>query len=203
LIDNTGRVKASRALNLNASLRAETRTRAEEGGLRVLQRLEVPPGRYQVRVAVNQPGSATGSVVHDIDVPDFAVTLGVSSVLLTSRTAAAAATIVPDPDLRTAMPAPPGAVRTFGTDDVVTVLAEVYDNRQTPGDLLTNVTITTPNGDVVRRVPAMKASDSDTRYTASIPMEGLAPGKYVLVMDTRAAENAPPVVAPPVPFTVK
>lgn len=203
MIDNTGRVKASRALNLSASLRAETRTRAEESGLRVLQRLEVPPGRYQVRVAANQPGSATGSVVHDIDVPDFGVTLGVSSVLLTSRAAAAAATVVPDADLRTGLPAPPGAVRTFSADDVVTALAEVYDNRQTPGALITTVTVTRPGGDVVRRVPAMKASDSDTRYTASIPMEGLAPGKYVLVLDTRAAENASPVIAPPVPFTVK
>jgi len=196
-------VRASRALNINASLRPETRTRAEEGGLRILQRLEVPPGRYQIRVAANQPGSATGSVVHDIDVPDFGVTLGISGVILTSRTAAAAATVIPDADLRTALPAPPGAIRTFTTDDVVTALAEVYDNRQTPGELITRVAITTPAGDVVRRVTAMKESDSDTRYTASIPMEGIAPGKYVLVMDTRAAENAPPVLAPPVPFSVK
>src|SRR3954471_11234416 len=203
MIDATGKGGASRALNLNANLRAETRTRAEEGGLRVLQRLEVPPGRYQIRVAANQPGSATGSVVHDIDVPDFGVTLGISGVLLTSRTAAAAATVVPDADLRTALPAPPGAIRTFTADDVVTVMAEVYDNRQTPGSLLTNVTVTTPNGDVVKRIEAVKESDSDTRYTATIPMQGIAPGKYVLVMDARAAENAPPVVAPPVPFTVK
>jgi hypothetical protein len=82
-------------------------------------------------------------------------------------------------------------------------MAEVYDNRQTPGSLLTNVTITTPGGDVVRRIEAMKEPDSDTRYTATIPIQGIAPGKYVLVMDTRAAENAPPVLAPPVPFTVK
>jgi VWFA-related protein len=202
LIDNLGRVRASRALNLNASLRPENRTRAEEGGLRVLQRLDVPPGRYQLRVAANQPGSATGSVIHDIDVPDFAVTLGVSSVVLTSRAAAAAATILPDSDFRTALPAPPGAIRTFAQDDVVTALAEVYDNRDTPGDLLVNVTITTSSGDVVRRVQAMK-SDTGPQYTASIPMEGLAPGNYVLVMDARAAENAQPVIAPPVPFTVK
>jgi hypothetical protein len=203
LIDNLGRVRASRALNLNASLRPENRTRAEEGGLRVLQRLDVPPGRYQLRVAANQPGSATGSVVHDIDVPDFAVTLGVSSVVLTSREAAAAATILPDGDLRTALPAPPGAIRTFAQDDVVTALAEVYDNRDAPGDLLANVTVTTSSGDVVRRVQAMKASDTGPQYTASIPMEGLAPGNYVLVMDARAAENAQPVIAPPLPFTVK
>jgi hypothetical protein len=203
LIDNVGKVRASRALNINASLRPETRTRAEEGGLRVLQRLDVPPGRYQIRVAANQPGSATGSVVYDIDVPDFAVTLGVSSVVLTSRAAAAAATVIPDPDLRTALPDPPGATRVFARDDVVTVLAEVYDNRDTPGRLLTNVTVSTPSGDVVRRVPAVKQADDQPRYTAALPMEGLAPGRYVLVMDARAAENAPPVIAPPVPFTVK
>jgi len=155
------------------------------------------------QVGANQPGSATGSVVYDIDVPDFAVTLGVSSIVLTSRAAAAAATVVPDAELRTALPDPPGAARAFAQDDVMTVLAEIYDNRDTPGRLLANVTVSTPAGDVVRRVPAVRQSDDQPRYTASLPMEGLAPGKYVLVMDARAAENAPPVIAPPVPFTVK
>ena len=203
MVDNTGRLRASRALNLNANLRAETRTRAEEGGLRVLQRFDLPPGRYQIRVAANQPGSATGSVVHDLDVPDFSTTLGVSSVLLTSRAAAAAATIVSDADLRTALPAAPGATRTFGADDVVTVFAEVYDNRPAPGALLVNATVTTPAGDVIRKVPAVRQSDDAPRYAASLPVEGIAPGKYVLVVDARPAENAPPVLAPPVPFTVR
>src|SRR4051812_18458549 len=203
MIDATGKVRASRALNLNANLRAETRTRAEEGGLRVLQRLEVPPGRYQIRVAANQPGSATGSVVHDIDVPDFSTTLGISGIVLTSHSAAAAATVVGDPDLRTALPDAPGAARTFTAGDVVTLVAEVYDNRETPGSLLVNVTITTAAGDVVRKVPAVKQSGDGPRYGASLPIEGMAPGKYVLIMDARAADNAPPVVAPPVPFAVK
>jgi VWFA-related protein len=202
-VDNTGKLRASRSLNLSANLRAETRTRAEEGGLRVLQRFDLPPGRYQVRVAANQPGSATGSVVYDFDVPDFSTTLGVSSVVLTSRATAAAATVVSDPDLREALPAPPGALRTFAADDVVTVLAEAYDNRPTPGSLLVNVTVTTPNGDVIRKVPAINTAGSSTRYSASIPMAGVAPGKYVFIVDVKAAENAPPVVAPPVPFTVK
>ena len=201
LIDNNGRVKASRALNLNASLRAETRTRAEENGLRVLQRLDVPPGRYQIRVAANQPGAATGSVVHDIDVPDFAVTLGMSSIVLTSRDLAKAATVVTDTELGAAMPAQPGAARVFATDDVVTALAEVYDNRDNPGSLLVNATITTPAGDVVRKVPARQGDGP--RYSVALPMEGIAPGKYVLIMDARAQENAPPVIAPPVPFAVK
>jgi hypothetical protein len=203
LVDNTGRLRGSRSLNLNANLRPETRTRAEEGGLRVLQRFDVPPGRYQIRVAADQPGSAIGSVVHDLDVPDFSATLGVSSVVITSRAAASAATIISDPELRTVLPDAPGAARTFGGDDVMTVMAEAYDNRPAPGALLVNVTVTTPAGDVVRKVPAVRVSGDAPRYTASLPIEGLAPGRYVLVVDARAAENAPAVLAPPVPFSVK
>ena len=203
LIDNLGKVRASRNLNMNASLRPESRTRAEEGGLRVLQRLEVPPGRYQIRVAATQPGSSTGSVVHDIDVPDFSATLGVSGIVLTSRAIAGAATVVSDPDLRTALPNPPGALRSFATSDVLTAMAEVYDNRQTPGSLLVTVTVTTPAGDVVRKVPAEREAGDEPRYSASLPLDGLTPGPYVLVMDARAVQNAPPVIAPPVPFSVK
>jgi hypothetical protein len=88
-VDSNGKIRASRALNLSANLRPETRTRAEEGGVRVLQRFDLPPGRYQVKVAANQPGSATGSVFYDLDVPDFSTTLGVSSLVVTSRAAAA------------------------------------------------------------------------------------------------------------------
>jgi VWFA-related protein len=203
IVDNTGRLRASRTLNLSANLRADTRTRAEEGGLRVMQRFDLPAGRYQVRVAANQPGSATGSVLYDLDVPDFSATLGVSSILVTSRAIAAAATIVADPELRDAMPAPPGATRVFTRDDVVTVMAEAYDNRPAPGSLLVNVAVTTPNGDVVRQVQAMRQAGDAPRYSAAIPMEGIAPGQYALIVDARAVENAPPVIAPPVPITVK
>lgn len=202
MFDNVGKLTASKTINLKANLRPESRTRAETGGLRVLQRLDVPPGRYQIRVAANQPGSATGSVVHDIDVPDFSTTLAVSGIVLTSHAAAAAATVVADDALRTALPDPPGALRSFTGDDVVTLMAEVYDNRPSPGSLLVNVTITTPAGDVIRKVPAVQEAASQTRYTATLPMEGLAAGQYVLIVDARAAENAPPVLAPPVPFTV-
>jgi hypothetical protein len=66
-----------------------------------------------------------------------------------------------------------------------------------------NVTVTTAAGDVIRKVPAVKQSGDGPRYGASLPIDGIAPGKYVLIMDARAAENAPPVIAPPVPFTVK
>ncbi|HTM03999.1 MAG TPA: VWA domain-containing protein [Vicinamibacterales bacterium] len=204
MIDNQGKVRASRTLNISANLRADTRTRAEDGGLRVLQRLDVPPGRYQIRIAAFQPGSATGSVVYDVDVPNFSTTIGVSSVVLTSRAISEGATIVADADLRGDLPAPPGALRTFAKDDQLTVLTEVYDNRQTPGELLVNASVTTPDGDVVKKVPLTPISGSDRpRYIATVPLDGYAPGKYVLIVDARAQANAQAVLAPPVPFSVK
>ena len=40
--------------------------------MRTLSRLQIPPGRYQLRVAANDLATnAVGSVLYDLDVPDF------------------------------------------------------------------------------------------------------------------------------------
>ena len=50
---------------------------------------------------------------------------------------------------------------------------------------------------------AFQAATPGTGWVAPMVRTASAPGKYVLVVDARALENAPPVLAPPVPFTVK
>jgi hypothetical protein len=58
--------------------------RASAGGLRVVSEFGLPPGRYQVRVA-SAGAARTGSVVYDLDVPDFrSGALTMSGVALTS-----------------------------------------------------------------------------------------------------------------------
>ena len=57
------------------------------------QFINLRPGRYQIRGAVRDGLAKQGSVWYDIDVPDFAVTLGVSSVVLTSRASAGPVTV--------------------------------------------------------------------------------------------------------------
>jgi hypothetical protein len=67
-------------------------TRASEHGMRFVSVFEVPPGRYQVRVA-GESGSGTGGVVYDLDVPDFdRQPLALSGVALTTSRAALAPT---------------------------------------------------------------------------------------------------------------
>ena len=46
------------------------RERVRGRGLRVVSQLDLPEGRYQIRVA-SASGGSSGSVVYDLEVPDF------------------------------------------------------------------------------------------------------------------------------------
>ena len=54
-------------------MKPDTAERVPAGGFRVIQSLDLPPGRYQLRVRRVRPtrGKA-GSVMFDLEVPDFA-----------------------------------------------------------------------------------------------------------------------------------
>ncbi len=61
--------------------------RVKASGLSLLSQLELPKGRHQVRVA-SASGNRSGSVVHDVEVPDFRdEDLTMSGVVLTSTAA--------------------------------------------------------------------------------------------------------------------
>ena len=78
---------------MTLNLRPETKAIVEQTGLRALSRVELPPGRYQLRVAANELSSkAVGTVLYDLDVPDFTkAPLTMSGVALTSAVGVAAA----------------------------------------------------------------------------------------------------------------
>ena len=50
-VDVKGKMKASSHDTLTLNLRPETKTRVEQNGIRMLSRMNVPPGHYQLRVA--------------------------------------------------------------------------------------------------------------------------------------------------------
>ena len=57
---------------LDLTLRPETYERVKQHGLRANPRVELPPGRYQLRVGVREGGAGEmGTVFYDLDVPDF------------------------------------------------------------------------------------------------------------------------------------
>lgn len=193
-VDDRGEVRDAGRDELNLRLRPQTHAHVLRTGLRVLRRLEVPPGRYQLRIGVRESNGGTlGTVLHDLDVPDFGrAPLSMSHVLVTSAHASHTPTPNPDPQLKDVLPASPAAVREFPAGDVLTAFAEVYDTIvRTPHRVSIGASVIADNGTTVfqradeRSSGELKGRGGGYGHTATIPLAGLAPGRYVLRMEAR------------------
>jgi VWFA-related protein len=193
-VDERGEIRDGGRDLLNLRLRPETHALVSRSGTRILRRLEVPPGRYQVRVGVRDGGSgAVGSVLSDLDVPDFSkAALSMSGLLLTSASANRIPTANPDPDFSKVMPGPPVTLREFPQNDVLAVFAEVYDNlTKTPHRVSIKTTVLSDTGTVVfaaegeRRNDELKGASGGYGHSTTIPLKGFAPGRYVLRVEAR------------------
>jgi VWFA-related protein len=77
-------------------LDGDTYQHVRDTGLRLVSQFELPPGRFQLRVA-SANGDRHGGVVYDLEVPDFGKgPLTLSGVTLTSRSAADVLTLRPE-----------------------------------------------------------------------------------------------------------
>jgi hypothetical protein len=177
------------------NLRPETKAVVEETGIRTLSRLQMPPGRYQLRVATNDVGPATiGSVLYDLDVPDFTkAPLTMSGIVMTSPTGSRVPTVRPDEELKQLMPAPPIGSRIFPANDELAVFVEIYDNLgSSPHKVDITTTVTADDGKVVFKAEdARDSSDLQGKsggygYGARVPLTGFAPGLYVLKVQGRS-----------------
>jgi VWFA-related protein len=214
-IDTNGKTKAGNtdAITMNG-LRPETKARIEATGIRLLNRLDLPPGRYQLRVAAHDAnGGNVGSVLYDLEVPDFAKTpFSISGVVMTSASSSAIPTAHPDEQLKTVLPGPPAAARSFPQSDEVTLFAEVYDNAgATPHKVDITTTVTTDEGRVLIKTDETREStdlggkSGGYGYTTRLPLKDLTPGNYVLTVSAKSRLGSTPpaerqlrlVVTPP------
>ena len=133
-VDAKGDEHGLRTDRLTMNFEAAMRTRAEQSGVRVLERMDLPPGRYRLHVAAHDPVSnRSGSLIHDLEVTEFGKTnFAVSGVSLISKSGAAMVTAHADEQIRSMLPGPPSATRTFPQGDEITVFAEVYDDGAAP-----------------------------------------------------------------------
>jgi VWFA-related protein len=210
-LDAQGKVRGGNTDGITLSLRPETRTRIEQSGMRILNRIEVPPGRYRIRIAAHDiGGGSVGSVLYDLDVPDFSKTpIGMSGVVLTSASAAQRPTVRADEQLRTVLPAPPVGARTFPQNDEIALFAEVYDNSgNTPHKVDITSTITTDEGKVLFNA-AEERDSSDLGgksggygYSARVPLKDIPPGRYVLTVSAKSRMGQNPSVQRQVRITV-
>lgn len=211
-IDTSGKIKDGDRSVVNMGLKPETHARVAQTGIRMQTRLELPPGRYQVRVAARESGAGhIGSVTYDLEVPDFSKEpLTMSGVVIASASAAQTMTAKPDAELQKVLPAPPTASRLFTPGDTLAVFAEVYDNTPQPAhqvDITT--TVLTDDGRSVfsareeRSSSELQGKSGGYGHTTQIPLKGLAPGLYVLKIEAQSRLGKGATVAREVPFRIQ
>jgi len=209
--DRQSKVRIARSDTLPLNLDRENRMRIERGALRMINRVELPPGRYRLQVAARDPlKHVVGSVFSDVEVPDFyKEPLSMSGLMITSQAGANMVTAVVDEQLRTVLPSPVVALRTFPQNDELDLFAEVYDNTGKARhkiDMLT--TVLTPDGQPVAQ--GAQSHDSSElsgdkralRYREVVPLSRLVPGDYVLKVEARSGLAGNRATVRQLPFRV-
>ena len=174
----------------------------QKTGLRVLGEMRLPRGRFQIRVAVGNRTGKSGSVVYDIEVPDFArAPLSMSGVSLTSNALSDVTTMRPKEPLKGMLPGPITAAREFPRGDVLTIFAEVYENASKAAHTIDMIAeLRSENGRAFSRVNEQRRStelqgkSGGYGLTAALPLN-VDPGRYVIHVEGRSSAGDRPTVS--------
>lgn len=182
---------------LELTLRPETHERVKLHGLRANPRVELPPGRYQMRVGVRESGAGEmGTVFYDLDVPDFTRgRLNMSGLLLTAPSAQRTLTVQADPITSKLLPGAATSGRVFSSSDVLALYAEIYENGSNGPPRRVDVTTRLVDEagrdvsvarEVLERDPSA-GSDRSATFVVSkeLPLKGVAPGRYLLRVEAQ------------------
>jgi VWFA-related protein len=202
--DEKARVRGEDRQEFDLKLQPETYERVRRTGVRLLSRLTVPPGRYQIHVgAYETTGGNTGTVPYDLEVPDSAKAgFGLSGIVLTSSRDLLV-TANADPVLKEALPGPPIASRRFSASETLSAYVEAYDApRQVRAIALAMTVHDSADGRKVfeahdRRDVA--PADRANGFRTDIPLKGWSPGHYVLDVE---ATSGTAVSRRSIPFEV-
>ena len=210
--DAKGKYFPGERQRVDLKLKPDTLARARSRGFRLVNQMNLPPGRYQMRVAATSTSGKSGSVLYDLEVPDFSKEKFVmSGVALTSRAAAEAPTVKPKDPLGDYLPGPPTTMREFTRDDTIALFAEFYENM--PGSqahmLEFKAELRAEGGRVVQTVTDERSS-TDLQggpggygFSARMPLEEAEPGLYVIHVQGQARIGDLPVVSRDIQIRVK
>jgi VWFA-related protein len=194
-IDDRGKVRTGDRRSVELALRQETHKRVVESGIRVHSKLDLPAGRYILRVGARESnGGGVGSVHYDLEVPDFRKSQLVMSGLLFTSTKAGIVPTADDGGFRDVLPGPITTARDFGADEELSVFTEVYDNIRRPAHSVEITTTVQPEGGrtVFRHQEQRSSSELGSTgggygYLARIPLSEMAAGLYVLTIEARTS----------------
>jgi len=192
--DMRGKSPEWKPATVELNLKPDTYKAVSRFGVRILSRLELPPGRYQLRVAGRDTGSGlTGSVHADLEVPDFTKpALSMSNLVMSSALAAIVPTARQDEELKGVLPGQPTVARVFSTNEEVAVFGEVYDNDTTSHKVDITTSLRADDGRTVFKDEEERASSELAGKTGGygivvrLPLMDLQDGVYVLRMEARS-----------------
>jgi VWFA-related protein len=193
-IDATGKMQDGGRTIVPLRLSAPNHQAVAANGFRVIRRLTLPPGRYQIRVGAKElNGGGVGTVTQALDVPDFSkAPLQLSGIAIASVSASRMPTANPDPQLKDVLPNAPTAIRQFPPNDTLALFAEVYDNQTSPPHRVAIMSsVLADDGRVMFAASDERSSDElqgkkgGYGYTRELSLAQLPPGRYVLRVEAR------------------
>ena len=206
--DSRGRRRTGTAYDAPLALDADARATARRGGVRIVSEFDLPPGRYQLRVAVR--GVRSESATAMLDVPEFSEPLSMAGVALSSMSAAPTVALTSGAHPRVVLPAVPTPRRDFEVGENVALFTEVYESRtrleQSPtrgtaadpgdgGDHTTHlvVELRSDDGNILQTIaaqPADRRRPGAHPFVARLSLD-VPTGRYVIRLKARANIGEP------------
>lgn len=205
-IDGGGRIQAATGQAFDVRLDEQATAIMMRAGYRSISRLQVPPGRYQVRAAVRERRTGRqGSVFGYVEVPDFSKRIGISGVILTSPRTNLVPTSI-DRETHSRLPVMPAVRRTFPAGDRLSASFEVYNASKRRDLELTARLVDGSQNEIYRtaaRVDSGRVVHVDGTYLheVQIPL-GTASGQLFLVIEARKGGSGEPDLTRRIPLTV-
>jgi VWFA-related protein len=208
--DEKGKTFATDRNTVNLNMKPDTAKRVQASGFRVIQSLELQPGRYNLRVAVREANTKkSGSVMFDLEVPDFSKQpLTMSDIALTSAMSGVAPTVRPKDPLEKLLPGPLSSYREFMPADEIALFTEIYDNNKQAHKVEIAATVKAEGGQTVFQTreehdsSELAGSAGGYGFQARVPLKGFAPGLYVLRVEAIMRIGDRPTIAKEIVFRV-
>ena len=180
------------------ALKPDTYARVSRGALRILSEMQLPPGRYQIRASAGVE-LVGGSVVYDVEVPDFRDDFSLSGVAVSSVQSRETFTASPHKHLTVTFPAAPTTAREFAQDDELLLFAEAYENRKKKHVVEFVASLRDLSGRELGSLRAEHASaETPTAATThtfspSLALDEVPPGRYVIHVRAKSSLSRQPV----------
>ena len=194
------------------TLRPETYEQVMKTGIRMVVETTLAPGRYQMRIAAGNRDNKAGSVVYDLDVPDFTKDqLIMSAVTIGSAATSRIMTMNGKIPFAATIPGNITSRREFDAGDTLAIYTEVYETLKdaTSHTVALTAELRAEGGTVVRNVSDERSSSElqgkrgGYGFSAQLPLNDVAPGLYVIHVEARANVGNRPTVSKDVQIRVR